>query len=133
MPREVLLVDDHDDFRELFADLVRRQGHTVTTRDNGKDALSYLMSAPPVGLVVLDLFMPDMDGFQFLAQRESNEALRRIPVVVLTAIAGPKPELDKFTIERVFEKPVSADLLLTLVRQYCRESSAPASPADGEP
>jgi CheY-like chemotaxis protein len=121
--RTIVLVDDHEGLRDVFCAFLRQKNYVVETFANGRDALAYLESAAAaVGLVVLDLEMPEMDGYQFLARRDELPLVRKIPTIVLTSfpsavVAGSPNE--------VLEKPATVDRLLEEVRKYCGEPLAP--------
>jgi signal transduction histidine kinase/CheY-like chemotaxis protein len=83
-PRPVLVVEDDPATREVVRRVLERDGWIVTEADNGRSGLASLAQATP-DLVVLDLMMPEMDGFEFVAELRKTEAGRRIPVVVVTA------------------------------------------------
>ena len=80
----VLVVDDDPDFRDLARRTLEREGHTVIEADNGHAALARLRETTP-GVILLDLMMPEMDGFDVVAAIRENEAWRTIPIVVITA------------------------------------------------
>jgi adenylate cyclase len=85
-PRAVLLVvDDNDDNRDMLARRLRRQNYEVLTAAGGRAALDQL-SASPVDLVLLDVMMPDLDGYAVLQQMKSNPALHDIPVLMISAL-----------------------------------------------
>jgi CheY-like chemotaxis protein len=117
--RKLLLIDDHEDFRKLLADLVSQRGIDVVTSSDGREALERLADSADYGLIMLDLMMPGMDGFAFLAAREKDPALLRIPLVVLTALARKHTHLEGYTVNEVLEKPVPPERLLLVVRRYC--------------
>jgi signal transduction histidine kinase/CheY-like chemotaxis protein len=83
-PPRLLVVEDVDELRALLASSLRLEGWTVDEAADGQEALVRLAEAPP-DLVVLDLLMPGMDGFEFLARMRQHPAWRSIPVLVLTA------------------------------------------------
>ncbi len=83
-PRPVLVVEDDPATREVVRRALERDGWIVFEADNGKSALESLKHAAP-DLIVLDLMMPEMDGFEFVAELRRTESGRRIPVVVVTA------------------------------------------------
>jgi CheY-like chemotaxis protein len=83
-PRPVLVVEDDPATREVVRRALERDGWIVTEADNGRSGLESLARTVP-DLVVLDLMMPEMDGFEFVAELRKTEAGRRIPVVVVTA------------------------------------------------
>ncbi len=82
--RSILVVDDDPTVRELFRRLLEREGYAVQEAENGRTALARLREAPP-GVILLDLMMPDMDGFDVIAAARADEAWRTIPIIVVTA------------------------------------------------
>lgn len=82
-PKTVLVVDDDADLRDAFAETLRDAGYQVQLASDGKEALAALEPAPD--LILLDLFMPEMDGWAFMAERRKHGAAAAIPVVVITA------------------------------------------------
>ena len=85
-PRQVVLVvDDNEDNRDMLARRLRRQGHEVRTAAGGRAALDALAQAP-VDLVLLDVMMPDLDGFAVLQRIKSDPTLRDIPVLMISAL-----------------------------------------------
>lgn len=117
--RKLLLVDDHEDFRQLLTSLVGRRGIQVVTSSDGRDALRQLAASPDYGLIMLDLMMPGMDGFAFLAERERNPELLRVPLVVLSALTRKQELLRGYTINELLEKPIANEQVLMVARQYC--------------
>ena len=112
-------MDDDPDLRELLGQLLRRHGHLVLTTGDASEALEYLNDGHRVGLVILDLEMPAMTGCDFLARKELDDKLRRVPVAVLSAMAGADAAVAPFSVEIVLHKPVAANVLLELVEQFC--------------
>lgn len=82
--QRALVVEDDDDTRELMRRLLVGEGWIVGTARNGRDALALLTAEPP-HLILLDLLMPEMDGFEFLAELRATPEFRAIPVVIVTA------------------------------------------------
>jgi CheY-like chemotaxis protein len=113
----ILLVDDNEDLRELYASVLRNAGYTVHEADNGQAALESLehMACDPC-LVLLDLMMPVMSGPEFLKVLQERNRLAALTVVVLSAGGRPTdaPEARKF-----IHKPVEPKVLLTVVREFC--------------
>ena len=81
----ILVVDDNEDNRDMLARRLRRQGYEVHTAPGGRAALAALQ-AGPVDLVLLDVMMPDLDGYAVLQQIKSDPALRDIPVLMISAL-----------------------------------------------
>jgi signal transduction histidine kinase/DNA-binding response OmpR family regulator/HAMP domain-containing protein len=84
-PGVVLLVEDDEATREMIHRVMAKEGWTVLEAENGRIALERVAEQPP-DLILLDLMMPEMDGFQFSAELRQHEAWRSIPVIVLTAM-----------------------------------------------
>ncbi len=82
--RLVMVIEDDIVIREFMANMLKAEGWRVFKAENGKIALDHLAKKKPT-LILLDLLMPEMDGFEFVARLRSNEKWRSIPVVVLTS------------------------------------------------
>ena len=82
--RSVLIVEDDPETREMLRRVLEKQGCTVNEAENGKVGLDRVEQSTP-DLILLDLMMPEMDGFQFLEVLRGQEETRAIPVVVVTA------------------------------------------------
>lgn len=86
MSHRVLVVDDDPDIREAMIEVLEENGHAATGAANGNEALAHLRAAPDQPcLILLDLMMPVMDGFEFLERVRANPATSHVPIVVLTA------------------------------------------------
>jgi CheY-like chemotaxis protein len=88
----LLIVDDDPDVRAIVRRTGEGAGLTTAEAANGRAALGWLESNPAPGLILLDLMMPEVDGFEFLARLREDKDLREIPVVVLTAKALTEDE-----------------------------------------
>jgi PAS domain S-box-containing protein len=104
-PSPVLLVEDDTDTREVMTRMLAKAGWQVLEAGNGREALNQLTKARP-GLILLDLMMPVMDGFDFLLEMRTNPDWRDIPVIVLTAknLTGEDRQLLSGKVEQVIEK-----------------------------
>ena len=111
---EILIVDDNPHVLQAMSALLKTQGLPVLTARNGWDALVKMKNDGNICLVLLDLWMPLMDGWEFLHRQKSDPAIADIPVVVLSAI--PPASLDGA--ETVLKKPVDLGLLMATVRHY---------------
>lgn len=119
----ILIVEDDNDLRETIASVLQIEGVTVFTAANGKEALDILrLERPKPCLILLDLMMPVMSGWEFLAERRGRNGLRRIPVVVVSAFN--KESVSGAETERVIGKPVNFDLLISIAKQYCGKVAA---------
>ncbi len=112
----LLLAEDEPAIRTIILDLLTSEGHTVDAVSNGKDALRRLRERRPDG-IVLDLMMPVMDGWGFLAALEREPEGRNIPVLVLSAITGQVAVPGSSRIRAVVDKPFDLEKLLEGVRR----------------
>jgi CheY-like chemotaxis protein len=85
----VLVVDDHEDIRRTFARLVRSFGHDAVTAADGEEAIAQATENPPA-LVILDLMMPGISGFDVLRSLRSDPRTRGIAIVVFSALNDPE-------------------------------------------
>ncbi|GAB6196805.1 response regulator [Lysobacter xanthus] len=121
-PRTILIVEDNADIRDTFRTLFELEGFDVRVAVNGLDALARLDDLPTPCLILLDLSMPVMDGWDFLDALKSRDG-EEIPVTVLSANVDPTVarELKSRYGCRVLRKPVQVDTLLGIART-CAES-----------
>ena len=114
----VLVVDDDTDLRETLCDVLEAVGHATRSARNGAEALRILRADPSVDVVILDLMMPVMTGWEFRVQQLSDASLAQIPVVVMTAAA----DLSKAPIEaaQILSKPVTMQTLLAAIDTHAR-------------
>jgi CheY-like chemotaxis protein len=118
-PPLVLLVEDDPDLRETTALLLEDEGYRVCAAANGLEALNQLLDGPVPGVILLDLLMPVMNGWEFRAQQQRDPRLAPIPVVVVTASRDHLPSSLFPEGSAVLRKPVALDELLANVRRYC--------------
>jgi CheY-like chemotaxis protein len=113
----VLVVDDCADARETIRDLLEEHGYPVIEAANGQQALNLLVSQskPRIGLIVLDLRMPVMDGHEFLKILRSYVGLSRIPVLVVSGSTGELDEAERKRIVASLQTPYRAAELLRVV------------------
>jgi CheY-like chemotaxis protein len=114
----VLIVEDDSDTREMLGRFLELEGYTVETAENGKRALERLGSGVGACVILLDLMMPVMDGWQFRQEQIRDASLADIPVIVVSA-AG-RERLEKIHANAYLSKPVDLDELLGCVTQFCR-------------
>jgi CheY-like chemotaxis protein len=106
----VLIIDDDSNSREALAELLADEGYVVAAAANGAEGLAYLRSGQPAHVILLDLMMPGVDGWDFRAEQKRDAALAQIPVIVMSA-AGKLLDADY-----ALRKPIDVDALLTLLR-----------------
>ena len=113
----ILVVDDDPGVREGVRALLESEGYAVATASDGAEAIQKLREGD-VSLVLLDLAMPGVDGWQFLARRESEAGFPRAPVVLLSGLPFIR---DAPGVADFIRKPIDSDRLLDCVRRLCRE------------
>jgi len=111
----VLVVEDEEDLREMVRDALELNGYAVVTATDGQDALTKIDRIDGICLVLLDLLMPGMNGWQFVELLRKRSELASVPVVVHTSAPASAPP----GVTRVLQKPVMFDKLLSVVREYC--------------
>jgi CheY-like chemotaxis protein len=118
--KKVLVVDD--DIRNIFAvsSILERQGMEVLTATNGQEAIQRLESEPDTSLILMDIMMPDMDGYQTMREIRKKGAFRSLPIVALTAKAmkGDREKCLEAGASDYIAKPVHTDQLLATLRQW---------------
>lgn len=117
----ILVVEDDEDAREAMIALLQMKGYRAVPAANGREALDYLEEAPAPDLIILDLWMPVMDGWHFRSEQIKNPRLAHIPVIVVTALSD-RPDVDA---DEVIIKPVDVERLLSTVDHYCRRGPTP--------
>ena len=112
----VLVVEDDEDVREAVATILEDEGYEVVTACHGREALDVLASGARPCVVLLDLMMPVMDGWQVLEEMQRHAALATIPVIVLSASRDAGPPAPNVC--RYLKKPIGLDVLLSEVEAH---------------
>ena len=114
----VLIVEDDADLREMMAQLLTLEGYTAAAVANGREALEYLHDGhDKPNVILLDLMMPVMDGWEFRRRMQADPSIAELPVIVLSALDPSRArDVDATAFLR---KPLDFDRLLSLVRQHC--------------
>ncbi|MCA1580520.1 MAG: response regulator [Acidobacteria bacterium] len=114
----MLLVEDDADLRQSLSDLLRDAGFEVAVAENGLVALTYLEDSPPPCLVLLDLMMPVMNGWEFREAQTRNHKLSDIPVVILTADGRAELKAESLGAAGYLRKPIEVARLLGMLAEY---------------
>jgi CheY-like chemotaxis protein len=118
--RTVLLVDD--DARNIFAlsSVLERRGMKVLTATTGNEAIALLEQTPSLAIVLMDIMMPEMDGYQTMEKIRQNRAYRRLPIIALTAKAmkGDREKCLEAGASDYLAKPVNTEQLLSALRMW---------------
>jgi CheY-like chemotaxis protein len=115
--KSILVVEDDAATREALAMILGAEGFRVTGAANGEEALGLLRSTPPPDLILLDLMMPIMDGWQFRREQTHDPRLSAIPVVVLSADGNVQQKASALRAAGYLQKPVEMDHLLETIRR----------------
>jgi CheY-like chemotaxis protein len=114
LSRQVLVVDDDPDIRSVIELALSDEGYTVTMATNGQEALDRLAAWRP-DVILLDLAMPVMDGWAFLAARQEDQEISSIPVIVMSAHFRQRGGDAIRSATAVLAKPFELDLMLSLI------------------
>jgi CheY-like chemotaxis protein len=112
--RSVLVVDDDSDNRETLAQLLEVHGYAATTAADGEVALQMAVEQPP-GLIILDLVMPKLGGFEAVARLKADERTKAVPVICLTGCTNERKRAIELGFSAYLVKPVRAERLLRVV------------------
>jgi CheY-like chemotaxis protein len=118
-PALILLVEDSVDVRQSMEWLLTMQGYAVVTAIHGADALRKLRGGLVPCLILLDLQMPEMDGFEFRTAQLQDPQLARIPVVVYSGFSDARTAAGQLNATAYLQKPLDLDALLTVVEKCC--------------
>ncbi len=120
-PKRVLIIEDHPDTRDVFRTILEHHGYEVREAGDGEEGLEKLKGDPP-DLVVLDLGLPKMDGWEVAREARSDPATASVPILLVTAYADPEAqrrarslELDTF-----LRKPLNPMILVRTVQDLLR-------------
>lgn len=117
----LLIVEDNEALLDTYKDLLELEGHEVVTAKNGQEALEALETIKQPCLILLDMFMPVMDGWQFLDQLKlrSEDLITSLPIVICSAAGASAEEASK-QVRGYIRKPADIDLLLGTVKKFCK-------------
>jgi CheY-like chemotaxis protein len=123
--RTVLVVEDDDDLRQVVLQTLERKSFSVLGARDGQEALEQLERHPQVNLVLLDLMMPRMSGWEFRRRQLADERFATVPVVVMTATTS----LDEAAIQAddILRKPLSLNALVSTIERHMRAEEIKAS------
>ncbi len=115
----VLIVDDFEDARDLYAEFLRMQGYEVTGAADGPEALNLALPSH-YDIIVLDLALPRMDGLAVLRELRRNPATAKTPIIILSASVGPEPQQEALAsgADLFLEKPCLPDELEAAIRGF---------------
>ena len=120
--KSILIVEDNDDIRETLEQVLKTEGYNVCAVTNGRDALVALKKVPAPALVLLDLMMPVMNGWEFMEAQKEDAVFASLPVVVVSALNAPTAlSNNAIPLPAVgyIKKPIALNTLMDIVVQYC--------------
>jgi CheY-like chemotaxis protein len=112
----ILIIEDEQTIRETLKESLELEGYPVVTAKNGREGLDLIENSVNPCLILLDLMMPVMNGFEFLASQEKNKKIAPIPVVIVSAFPE---QAQKVKANGFVKKPIDLDHLLTFIKRYC--------------
>jgi CheY-like chemotaxis protein len=121
----VLVVEDDPILRESLAEYLEETGLEVLKAENGRAALDCLDKAPNPCLILLDMAMPVMNGWEFRAEQLRRRKIAEIPVVVVTAEAGVEEKTRDIGAADGLSKPLDLDRLLSVISRFCSSFRGP--------
>jgi CheY-like chemotaxis protein len=117
---DVLVVDDDRNVCDLISAALAGRGYGTAVAGNGKEALAYLRgSSPRPRLILLDLMMPEMNGWEFRKVQQDDPALAAIPVAIITGLSGVEGKAAAIGAVDVLCKPSRVETLVSLVSRFC--------------
>ena len=115
----LLVVEDDEDLREELAFLLGHRGYEVITAENGREGLERIGEVGRPCMVILDLVMPEMDGYAFRAALLERPELADIPVVLCSGVDGLRQEAASLEVTGYLTKPLDLDALYRIVGANC--------------
>jgi CheY-like chemotaxis protein len=116
---EILIIDDDPAIRDVLGEVLRRAGYEVSTATNGVEALTHMRTKGAPSLILLDLMMPVMDGWEFRREQLKDPALRSVPTIILTTVANIMAEAKLLQAAGYISKSTAYGSILEVVRAYC--------------
>ena len=117
--KSILIVEDDHDVRGALAALLEGEGYRVIEAQDGASALDRLRSSLEFCLILLDLYMPGMNGWRFRDEQRRDPSIADIPVIVVSADSTAREKAAAMGAVEAMVKPVDFDRLLQLVGAYC--------------
>jgi two-component system cell cycle response regulator DivK len=119
MSRRILVVEDQEDNRRILRDLLTSAGYEIVQAENGEEALAAAARERP-DLILMDIQLPVLDGYEATRRIKANPALRAIPVIAVTsyALSGDEDKARAAGCDAYVTKPFSPRALLAKIREY---------------
>lgn len=118
--KRVLIVDDAPDIQFLLKELLESEGYAVEHAENGREALQHLKNCASLpDLILLDLMMPIMDGYEFRKAQQQDARIANLPTIIMSADTESVRKKQRITGNAYITKPMDIDVLLSLIREQC--------------
>jgi len=132
MKKRIVVIDDEADIREILGVNLKGVGYDVAPFSSGASALEYLKKNPNVALIILDIMMEGLDGYEFCKMTRADEALKKIPILFLSAKTEEFDKVLGFELggDDYLTKPFGIKELKSRVKALIRRTSAEKEPAD---
>ena len=121
----IYVVEDQADLRESICEELSRSGFETVGAPHGDRALSLLRKGSPPALILLDLLMPEKDGWEVVAAVKSDQRLKKVPVVLMSAVPPRATTLQAQGVAAVLPKPFTMDELLFVVSRILKPAAKP--------
>jgi CheY-like chemotaxis protein len=118
-PDTILIVDDHADLREGMQHMLETEGYGVQTAANGREALALLFRGLRPCVIVMDLAMPVMNGFEFRQEQLKHSDIADIPFIAYSAVVDVQQHAQHLRAAAYLEKPIEFQHVLSIIRQHC--------------
>jgi CheY-like chemotaxis protein len=122
MSHEILIVEDDSALREALAQVLSDAGYELLSARDGLEAVNCLKKGNRPDVILLDLSMPVVNGWEFRMFQKRDPELARIPVVIITAGGYSREEVAWLEPSALIPKPVDLDVLLEVIRRFCAGS-----------
>ncbi len=120
--KSILVVEDNADIRDTLEQVLQMEGYEVECASNGGEAIELLKRKHEPVLVLLDMMMPVMSGWEFLEAQKSDHVLATLPLVILSPLGAASALISKETplpAVGYIKKPIALNALMEIVQQYC--------------
>jgi CheY-like chemotaxis protein len=122
MSHEILIVEDDSALREALAQVLLDEGYELLTARDGLEAVNCLKMGNRPDVILLDLSMPVVNGWEFRMFQKRDPELERIPVILITAGGYSREEVAWLEPSSLVSKPIDLDVLLAVIRRFCADS-----------
>jgi len=120
--KNILIVEDNSDIRETIEDVLKMEGYIAYAVSNGREALQAMKHIDGPSLILLDMMMPLMNGWEFMEAQKQNAKFANLPVIVISALSAETALRDGDSLVKAqgfIRKPLDLETLLNVVKVYC--------------